>query len=324
MTYLIHDNGGRPFKCIIDNNNITICKFTPKPDTRSYPIKLINSLFGFLQSKIQPPRYYENIDEISAYDLFVNELRNIMCNKICLGIRKMTFAPDYENNEEVIYTEFLKYSFDKIFIGKSNLNDMTNYNSEYGNKFDGNSILFSLKEEPLKYMFVGQYIYTFIAESEIIEYCSPVGNSNVPYPYAIDINGNYYLMIEQVHLKLDDKFKYDPYTEYYKLHKIVSFKIKSKSLPSYNKTHENISHFFIDDDEYDFTWVIDPSKDYDRLLNFKRDDNKGTEDSVISVIDTGGRHEILTKEKYINIVESYGKKYGFVRMNITMICDRLW
>lgn len=326
MISLIHDNGGRPFKCIIDNdnNNITICKFTPKPDTRSYPIKLINSIFGFLGSKIQPPYYYENTDEVSTYELFVNELRDIMCNKICLRIRKMTWEPDYEVDEEVIYTEFLKYSFDKIFIGISKLNKMTKYSGGHGSKFDGNSILFSLKEEPLKYMFIGKYIFTFFAKSEIVEYWSPVGNNDVPYPYAIDINGNFYLMIEQVYLKLDDEFKDDPYDEYYKLHNILSSKTYPKSFPIYNEIHENISQFFIDDEEYNFSWVVDPSEDYDRLLNFKRDDDKGSEDSIISITNTDGNHEILTKERYINIMEAFGKKRGFFRMNITMICDRLW
>ena len=61
----------------------------------------------------------------------------------------------------------------------------------------GNSLLVSLGN--LKYMYIGSEIYTFTADEEITEYYSPVGNSSVPYPYAISKN-YIYLMLENVRI----------------------------------------------------------------------------------------------------------------------------
>jgi hypothetical protein len=53
--------------------------------------------------------------------------------------------------------------------------------------------------------------------SKIIKYVSPVGNNDVPYPYGIDKNNNFYLLTADVILQ-DFKFTKefdDPYTWYY-------------------------------------------------------------------------------------------------------------
>lgn len=64
----------------------------------------------------------------------------------------------------------------------------------------GNSILLHIEDN--SYLYIGATIYFFTSKSEILEYYSPVGNSCVPYPYGIDINGNYYLMKEEVVINL--------------------------------------------------------------------------------------------------------------------------
>jgi len=70
--------------------------------------------------------------------------------------------------------------------------------SPYKTKMHGNSILIQLTKK--KYMSIGYNIYTFETESEIIDYVSPVGNSDVPYPISYD-KDNVYFMIEQVYIK---------------------------------------------------------------------------------------------------------------------------
>ena len=52
-----------------------------------------------------------------------------------------------------------------------------------------------------KYIYIGSEIYSFTTgngkENAIVKYISPIGNNDVPYPYAI--SGKYtYLMIEDV------------------------------------------------------------------------------------------------------------------------------
>lgn len=106
----------------------------------------------------------------------------------------------------------------KIFIGKSPKNKMTEFSKGYGKYFDGNTILIKLKAN--KYIFIGASIYIFTTDYEIIKYVSPVGNNDVPYPYAIDIKNNYYLMLDSVIIPKNSMINYrksnfDPYDYYY-------------------------------------------------------------------------------------------------------------
>jgi len=109
----------------------------------------------------------------------------------------------------------------KIFIGKSPLNKMTEYSGGHGPDFDGNSILLELKTyEGYLYLFIGLEVYDFKPLGKIVEYVSPVGNNDFPYPYAIDEFGNYYLMLEKKmldkkHQKKILKNDGDPYTYMY-------------------------------------------------------------------------------------------------------------
>ena len=97
-------------------------------------------------------------------------------------------------------TAFLKY-----WIGKDSKD---NDGAAFGH---GNSMLFQLTKK--KYMFVGRYVFTFESE-QIISYHSPIGGSDVPYPYAIGEN-NTYLMIEQVYVPNHSQKNKDPYDDYY-------------------------------------------------------------------------------------------------------------
>ena len=114
---------------------------------------------------------------------------------------------------------FMTLNSKKIFVGISPLNSMTNFRGGFGKKFDGNSMLFHLDDD--NYVYIGKEIYEFKSFGEIITYISPVGNSDVPYPYAIDVHDNYYLMIEDVVIMRTSKTASqmvgytDPYDYYY-------------------------------------------------------------------------------------------------------------
>lgn len=91
-----------------------------------------------------------------------------------------------------------EYDAERVFVGTSRL---------HGRTFDGNSILVQLgtrafkrlrrdggamgavAEPPNTYVLIGHDIYEFKARDKIVEYESPVGNSDVPYPYAVDEAG---------------------------------------------------------------------------------------------------------------------------------------
>lgn len=113
------------------------------------------------------------------------------------------------DDDDELYNKkpILVLNYEKIFIGKS---------PEHGSKFDGNSIIVQINE--LEYVYIGESIYYFEAFSPIKNYVSSVGNSDVPYPYAIDTNGYYYLMIEDIVLTdypYADNEDVDPYNYHY-------------------------------------------------------------------------------------------------------------
>jgi hypothetical protein len=96
--------------------------------------------------------------------------------------------------------------FQKVFVG-----DDPKYP-----EFKGNSILVQIT--PYFYVFIGDEVYSFQTTDVIQNYYSPVGNSDVPYPYAIGEN-NTYLMIDQIFISniiLDNhKNIVDPYKVFY-------------------------------------------------------------------------------------------------------------
>lgn len=89
---------------------------------------------------------------------------------------------------EYIMTKLIKhYTPLQIFIGKSELNEMTEFSGGHGSKWDGNSILLRVAEESGKhtYVLIGDSVTEFETDEPIIEFVSSVGNNCVPYPYAV-------------------------------------------------------------------------------------------------------------------------------------------
>lgn len=116
----------------------------------------------------------------------------------------------------------------QVFIGKSPLNAMTRFSGGYGRNLDGNSILLHLSG--LTYVFIGWMIQQFQAIAPIVKYVSPVGNSSVPYPFAIDSEKRFYFMIENQYIdQVPKEYQPDPYDYLYGHHDDkMSRKAKSK------------------------------------------------------------------------------------------------
>jgi hypothetical protein len=102
----------------------------------------------------------------------------------------------------------------KVFIGESPITPMTILSRAYGPTYKGNSVLVKTKDNI--YVYIGARIYSFTADCEITRYVSEVGKNDVPYPYAVDKRGNFYLFIEDVVLEeLSSQFNTDPYSYLY-------------------------------------------------------------------------------------------------------------
>jgi hypothetical protein len=108
-----------------------------------------------------------------------------------------------------MYREVGRYWYRDLFIGY----DPTEP------KFKGNSILFRpLSNANDSWIYVGGHeIYGFspIAGDQIVNYVSPVRNSDVPYPFAVG-KKYVYLMLERVAFPIRLWIQPDPYTDFYK------------------------------------------------------------------------------------------------------------
>lgn len=124
-----------------------------------------------------------------------------------------------QNNVTVVETDTQEIVLDinnamKVFIGESPVTELTIFSGGHGPDFLGNTIL--IQTGTNKYTYIGSRIYSFLSFAEIVKYVSEIGNNDVPYPYAVDINGNFYLMIEDVVLKqLGESYHNDPYNYLY-------------------------------------------------------------------------------------------------------------
>ena len=206
--------------------------------------------------------------------------------------------------------EFLhEYNPSHIFIGKSIVCPMTIFSGARDDpEFDGNSILLELNPNTLEYIYIGESIYKFKAYSKILSYDSPVGNSSVPYPYAVDENQNHYLMIEDIVLEMTERFReqlhagQDVYDYYYDNHTIA------------NK-FENIRMLKIDDENYNFTYS---TEGFDNFV--ARFDN-----AQVSIIKEDGIEEYFTKESYTELMKRFAEYRKFIPfLEKDIIHKRLW
>ncbi|CAE7588780.1 unnamed protein product [Symbiodinium sp. KB8] len=90
----------------------------------------------------------------------------------------------------------LDMEVEDVFIGRSELEDLTRRSLGFGPHLDGNAIL--LKRCDREYIFIGKDLFGFTAMSEIVKFASPVGLSSVPYTFAVDEHGRHYLFLEKV------------------------------------------------------------------------------------------------------------------------------
>lgn len=116
--------------------------------------------------------------------------------------------------------------YKKIFVGDNSLK-IAGYAPN--GKYPGNTILFELPQN--KYLYVAEGITELkpVLGEKILNYYSPVGNSDVPYPYAVGEN-NTYLLAENVIIPNQLlNLKKDVYGWYYTADKkyIKSLKLKN-------------------------------------------------------------------------------------------------
>ena len=106
---------------------------------------------------------------------------------------------------------------DKVFIGKKSPNG--GYDGLKPSEAEGNSILLQIGQ---KYMYIGHEICEFspVKGDTIVKYYSNIGNSDVPYPYAVG-KTHVYIMLDGVAIeKSYFDMKDDIYEQFYYDHRV--------------------------------------------------------------------------------------------------------
>jgi hypothetical protein len=115
------------------------------------------------------------------------------------------------------YTPLLELSYTEIYPGRfphrrwhSDIKEHYHWKPSY----NGNSVLLFIGNS--KYVYIGESIWEFNTNGDrILEYFSPIGNSDVPYPFAVGERFTY-LMLERTQFpnSLLDATN-DPYAQWY-------------------------------------------------------------------------------------------------------------
>lgn len=196
---------------------------------------------------------------------------------------------------------------DEIFIGRSPRNAMTEWSGAHGREYDGNTILLRVED---KYVFIGWEVYEFTPRAKIVDYVSPVGNYDVPYPYAYDADGNIYLIVEHIvllnrgNVRAEIREARDPYNYYY-----TYCNIKNKP------TRKGMNELFlrVNGRLLSFIWIPDPGAQYDC---WHRD---GDEIYLLSK----NTPRKLSREDYIHEVNSHPNAPDFIeRVHVRTIYAR--
>lgn len=126
-----------------------------------------------------------------------------------------------DRNGNGYFEHIMTKKYDKLWIGVD-----PEVDDSKGNTF---LIYFANVGE---YMYIGNsYIKTFKTTRPIINYYSPVGNNDVPYPYAVDDKNNYYLMAEDAMLSRSPtgvdvyQYYYDTEEEHQKIDMKILYKV---------------------------------------------------------------------------------------------------
>ena len=129
------------------------------------------------------------------------------------GKKVIVYKQDFDEKKKgwVPKKKVLDSPYKRIFVG----DDPMRLSPYWRPSFRGNSIL--LQVSSTKHIFIGDRIFSFepVKGDNIQRYISIMGNSSVPYPYAIG-KTHTYLMIE--HAYIDNKvldLKKDVYAQYY-------------------------------------------------------------------------------------------------------------
>ena len=302
-TYLVHDNGGRPFK-------ITVQGDPPGAPKAVQVFKAIDEDDEDGEGDGGAPGSGVQCRVITAGEL-QRELGAegpllVQMAPEAEGEEEEDAEEDAEDEEVPKYEEepCVSFSAESVFVGQS---------PKHGARFDGNSLLLHL--EGLKYVFVGENVFSFTAKSPITKYVSPVGNSDVPYPWAMDEQGFRYLMTSSVivtgKLFEDSDTDTDPYDLFFDRALMTTDIGMVPPKQPFHAQFQGITEFWIGEDQYTLRYEPQPEKDFERL----------SEMGELSVV-KGSEKIKLSKDDYVKLMQDFADLAGFEALHSETLVER--
>lgn len=123
------------------------------------------------------------------------------------------FRQNYTDDEKYVIDKTVgTFPYKNIFIGDNHLKDKS---SVPKGQYPGNSILLQVGDG--KYIYIGSEIYSFetLGKEPIKAYFSAVGNSAVPYPYAVGETNTYFMLDKEAVPNALLNLKEDAYGQFY-------------------------------------------------------------------------------------------------------------
>lgn len=242
--------------------------------------------------------------------------RNKTFNKHVVLVQKQ------EKDEE--YVSLIKYiEPQKIFIGKSKKSEISD---ACGSEWDGNSILLHINDN--NYVYIGADIKFFQPWATIEQYESPIGNSDVPYPWAKDIDDNIYLFFTDDIIVLLPTKKRIEYLSTKNSHDPSIYYFSNNNL----RYFENIYGLEIGNKIYSFTHNGKPEIEWKYWLStFDQVDTLGIKVVYYPTTTTKSKKDknvkeyprkLLTIKTYTSLQKRFGAKMGFDSLQYIPIVTR--
>jgi hypothetical protein len=140
---------------------------------------------------------------------------DIQGNNVTVWMTKVSYEKVDGEFKDIVHPpkQILEFTTDTLFVGKKS--PKGGYDGLKPKEAEGNSILLQVGA---KYIYIGSEIYEFqpVKGDTIEKYYSDIGNSDVPYPYAIG-KTHVYIMVDKVAVSKDffdmNKGIYEQYYE---------------------------------------------------------------------------------------------------------------
>jgi len=255
-SFFTHDNGGRPFRVDIDEKFLDLKVYKVKyPKIGEISQEKYEQSLGFWKED------FREMEENDGEELLETPKKSIEADNPVYEklVLRLSAEPSAFHNQTPTNPQL------KVFIGGS---ESSNPNVL------GNSFL--VQKNDKSWIYIGNRIYEFKPLYPIVEYYSRVGNSDVPYPYAIDELGNIYLMIEFAiikNLKGVPFDSYDFYDLYYSMCKRINKGDSLSGYPLIEPMFIDIRHYRPGWKRHDYNHVIKHLKKSSQLMLKSMNDN---------------------------------------------------